>query len=81
MTLRLAARRLRAVGSQLHGGDEEGQADRDEVPFVDVFAPLAGHEQWESDMASSLDGIHPGQAGYGLIAWLVLHHGWADWIA
>jgi len=32
-------------------------------------------------MASSLDGIHPGQAGYGLIAWLVLHHGWADSIA
>ena len=22
------------------------------------------------------DGVHPGQAGYGLIAWLVLHSGW-----
>ncbi|MBD5830770.1 MULTISPECIES: GDSL-type esterase/lipase family protein [Janibacter] len=55
--------------------------ERRGVPFVDVFAPLAGHEQWDSDMASSLDGVHPGQAGYGLIAWLVLHHGWSDWIA
>ena len=32
-------------------------------------------------MASSLDRVHPGQAGYGLIAWLVLHHGWSEWIA
>ena len=23
---------------------------------------------------------HPGQAGYGLIAWLVLHNGWSDWL-
>lgn len=46
-----------------------------------MYAPLAGHEQWDSDMASSLDRVHPGQAGYGLIAWLVLHHGWSDWIS
>ena len=55
--------------------------DRRGVAFVDAFTPLAGHEQWESDIATSVDGVHPGQAGYGLIAWLVLHHGWADWIA
>lgn len=55
--------------------------DRRGVPFVDVHAPLAGHEQWESDMASSLDGTHPGQAGYGLVAWLVLHHGWGEWLS
>lgn len=55
--------------------------ERRGVPFVDVYAPLAGHEQWDSDMASSLDRVHPGQAGYGLIAWLVLHHGWSDWIS
>ena len=23
---------------------------------------------------------HPGQAGYGLMAWLVLHRGWYDWL-
>ena len=26
------------------------------------------------------DGDHPGQAGYGLIAWLVLHGGWGAWL-
>lgn len=54
--------------------------DRRGVTFVDTFTPLAGHDQWESDIAASVDGMHPGQAGYGLIAWLVLHHGWGDWI-
>ncbi|MGE9809435.1 MULTISPECIES: GDSL-type esterase/lipase family protein [unclassified Janibacter] len=50
------------------------------VPFVDCYAPLAVHEQWQSDMAASRVPHHPGQAGYGLIAWLVLHHGWAEWL-
>ncbi|WP_338750982.1 GDSL-type esterase/lipase family protein [Janibacter alittae] len=55
--------------------------DRRGVPFVDTFTPLVGHDQWEADIAASADGVHPGQAGYGLIAWLVLHHGWGDWLA
>lgn len=54
--------------------------DRRGVTFVDTFTPLAGHDQWESDIAASVDGVHPGQAGYGLIAWLVLHHGWGEWM-
>ncbi len=54
--------------------------DRRGVTFVDTFTPLAGHDQWESDIAASADGVHPGQAGYGLIAWLVLHHGWGEWM-
>lgn len=53
--------------------------DRRLVPYVDTFTPLVGHEQWESDVASG-DGIHPGSAGYGLMAWLVLHHGWDRWL-
>lgn len=60
----------------------DAQADvcgRRQVPYVDCVRPLRGHDQWASDLASS-DGVHPGQAGYGLIAWLVLHHGWADWL-
>lgn len=52
---------------------------RRSVPFVDCFRPLAGHEQWLGDLAAG-DGIHPGQAGYGLIAWLVLHAGWQSWL-
>lgn len=49
------------------------------VPFVDCYRPLIAHEQWQSDLAGG-DGVHPGQAGYGLIAWLVLHAGWQQWL-
>ena len=52
---------------------------RRDVPYVDTFTPLATHETWLTDLASG-DGSHPGQAGYGLIAWLVLHNGWYDWL-
>lgn len=60
----------------------EAQADvcaRRQVPFVDCFGPLLKHEQWQSDLATG-DGVHPGQAGYGLLAWLVLHQGWPAWL-
>lgn len=50
------------------------------VPFVDCFAPLLGHDQWEADLAAATVPHHPGQAGYGLIAWLVLHGGWSRWL-
>jgi len=53
--------------------------DRRGVPFVDCFTPLQHHDQWISDLGAG-DGIHPGQAGYGLIAWLVLHYGWQQWL-
>lgn len=49
------------------------------VPFVDCFTPLLNHEQWYADLAPG-DGVHPGQAGYGLLAWLVLHTGWRTWL-
>lgn len=61
----------------------EAQADvcaRRGVPFVDCYKPLLGHDQWTADLDSSADGFHPGQAGYGLIAWLVLHGGWDEWM-
>lgn len=51
---------------------------RRRVPYVETFASLRAHEQWLADFAEG--GTHPGQAGYGLLAWLVLHHGWAGWI-
>lgn len=49
------------------------------VPFVDCFGPLVSHEQWYGDLAAG-DGVHPGQAGYGLMAWMVLHGGWYSWL-
>lgn len=61
----------------------DAQADvcsRRSVPFVDCYAPLLGHDQWRTDLAASKVPHHPGQAGYGLIAWLVLHNGWNEWL-
>lgn len=52
---------------------------RREVPFVDTFTPLVSHEQWNTDMVLS-GGYTPRQAGYGLMAWLVLHNGWNQWL-
>ncbi|GAB2756723.1 hypothetical protein GCM10027039_14830 [Terrabacter koreensis] len=62
----------------------EAQADvcaRRGITYVDCFRPLATHDQWMADLAASPDRAHPGQAGYGLIAWLVLHNGWNDWLS
>ena len=60
----------------------EAQADvcsRRGVPYVDCFRPLIGHEQWLSDLGAT-GTVYPGQAGYALIAWLVLHGGWDQWL-
>lgn len=54
-------------------------ARRRQVPYVDTFTPLVHHEQWLTDLAGG-DGRTPGQAGYGLMAWLVLHGGWHRWL-
>jgi lysophospholipase L1-like esterase len=54
-------------------------ATRRRVPFVDMYTPLAAHDQWLGDLAAG-DGVLPGQAGYGLMAWLVLHTGWHAWL-
>ncbi|GAB3564783.1 GDSL-type esterase/lipase family protein [Spelaeicoccus albus] len=55
-------------------------ASRRSVAYVDTFTPLVAHEQWRSDLAGT-DGHCPGQAGYGLMAWLVLHRGWYSWLS
>jgi acyl-CoA thioesterase-1 len=54
-------------------------ASRRRVPYVDTYTPLAQHEQWLADLATTGD-TYPGQAGYGLMAWLVLHTGWHAWL-
>ena len=54
-------------------------AGRRSVPYVDTYGPLVAHDQWLTDMATSSDGL-PGQAGYGLMAWLVLHSQWRQWL-
>ncbi|WP_043535424.1 GDSL-type esterase/lipase family protein [Actinomyces polynesiensis] len=59
--------------------------ERRRLPFIDTLTPLQAHDQWTEDMTASgartVDGaVLPGQAGYALIAWLVLHQGWHDWL-
>ncbi|WP_277063376.1 GDSL-type esterase/lipase family protein [Schaalia cardiffensis] len=54
------------------------------LPYVDLAIPLATHDQWFEDMAASraqsASGLTlPGQSGYALIAWLILHSGWYEW--
>lgn len=78
------------VGPPPHPHVEEGRVEelstafadvchRRRVPYVETFAPLRAHDQWLADLAAG-DGVHPGQAGYGLLAWLVLHNGWGAWL-
>ena len=57
----------------------EDVCSRRRIPYVDTVGGLAGHDQWESDIARS-PGDHPGQTGYGLMAWLVLHAGFGSWL-
>jgi len=54
-------------------------AGRRRVPYVETYAPLARHDQGLADLAAA-GGTLPSQAGYGLIAWLVLHSGWHRWL-
>lgn len=58
--------------------------ERRSIPFVNMFTPLSAHDQWFEDMAASRSysdsGLTlPGQTGYALMAWLVLHQGWFEW--
>lgn len=53
-------------------------ATRRSHPYVDAFTPLVNHQQWREDLTAN--GGHPGQAAYGLIAWLILHRGWHRWL-
>jgi acyl-CoA thioesterase-1 len=52
---------------------------RRRVPYVDTVRSLEGHDQWSSDLARS-GSDRPGQTGYGLMAWLVLHGGFGRFL-
>lgn len=71
---------IRTERLQVLADDQAEVCERRGVPYVDCLRPLRGHEQWEPDLGTS-DGVHPRQAGYGLIAWLVLHNGWTQWLS
>lgn len=51
---------------------------RRQVPYITTFGPLSAKDAWQEARAD--DGIHPDQAGYGLLAYLVLNGGWYSWL-
>jgi len=55
-------------------------ASRRATPYVDTYTPLQSNEQWHADFALNSQ-RWPGQTGYGLMAWLVLHSGWYEWLS
>ncbi|MEI6591503.1 MAG: GDSL-type esterase/lipase family protein, partial [Actinomycetes bacterium] len=57
----------------------EDVCSRRGVPFVDFFRPLVEHEGFNIELKESVSG-HPGQLGFGLMAWLVLNRGWFEWL-
>lgn len=46
--------------------------------YVDAFNPLVGHDNFRRDLEAN--GGQLGQTAYGLVAWLVLHRGWYQWL-
>lgn len=52
---------------------------RRRIPYVDPVAALMHHEQYMGDVARS-DRDIPTQTGYGLIAWLVLHSDFSQFL-
>lgn len=56
----------------------QGVAQRRDVLYVDAFTDLVNHQNFNQDVMVN-DGL-PGQAAYGLIAWLVLNRGWFEWL-
>lgn len=69
---------LAAAVRELSGAFED-VCSRRRIPYIDMVGGLDGHEQWVTDVARS-PGDHPGQIGYGLMAWLVLHGGFGSWL-
>jgi lysophospholipase L1-like esterase len=52
--------------------------DRTGTPYLRTYRALAGKKAWVEARAD--DGVHPNQTGYGLLAYVVLHGGWYDWL-
>lgn len=52
--------------------------ERRSVPYLPTFEALVHKAPWQR--ARAADGIHPDQAGYGMLAYLVLHGGWYSWL-
>lgn len=53
---------------------------RRRVTYVETFAPSRRTTSGTPGPRDAGDDLPPAQAGYGLMAWLVLHSGWHGWL-
>jgi len=49
-----------------------------DIPYLNIFTPLSASQDYMNDLTTG-DGVHPGAAGYGLLAEIVA--GWDAWRA
>jgi acyl-CoA thioesterase I len=49
-----------------------------DVRYVSTYEPLVGHGPWQRQRLA--DGMHPRQAGYGMLAFVILNGGWYEWL-
>lgn len=75
-----SADRARTAAVRDLSGAFEDVCDRRRVRYIDTVSALDGHDQWTADLART-GAEHPAQTGYGLMAWLVLHGGFGQWLA
>ena len=69
-------RRASTAGSRCSSRPRPTSAPAAACPSSTATARSPATTSGAPTSARAGDGVHPGQAGYGLIAWLVLHNGW-----
>ncbi|WP_058234278.1 GDSL-type esterase/lipase family protein [Devriesea agamarum] len=74
-----SADRARTTAIRELSGAFDDVCSRRRVTYVDTVNALDGHEQWVADLARTGTDL-PGQTGYGLLAWLVLHGGFGSFL-
>lgn len=52
--------------------------DRLDLPYISTYRALVGRRPWLDQKFA--DGVHPGQAGYGMLANVILNGGWYEWL-
>lgn len=56
------------------------------INYVSFAKALSEDETWKTDISAGkwvqagFNYNYPGQTGYGMMAWLILHEGWEQWI-
>ena len=51
---------------------------RIDVPYISTYRALVERRPWSAQ--NFADGLHPAQAGYGMLADVVLTGGWYEWL-